>query len=592
MYSKLKNKNFFKLYFFVSLSIVFFTICFCYVFLHNNLTWQDYLSINAIENLSYESGSGTVDDPYIIATPTQLATIASVCNNGNNFENTYFKLKNNISLSGYSWIPIGGTDRYTANPFSGNFDGCGYTIFNINVNVSNRSAGLFGYIRNSNISNLVLASGQITGDINAGGIAGKASNSTIENCANLSVNIFSKKNSGGIIGEDNSTSFNACKNSSTIITNNSGFTSTGTAGGICGYSSLSTFSLCYNSGNVGSGSNTSNYVGGISGYYGTVTKSYNSGTIVSGSTNSLGSSVNYAGGIVGYNGLVSSSGNSGSITARALTKTSESTINDSIIKAFEVYKTNYYIKIEKNWKEPNANVVTTTSSNAYAGGICGSAIGNVVDCYNIGSVSGGKKTVSGKLTFVYINNISEIGVNDNWFSTFEATKVEFSYTEKYYYSPICGQTYGSIENCYGNLNYDRNVDGLFSNYFDVKAPSNREPYYRFEYGNEWNTPTHFYNYGKYSTFFGTGNFGGSKETLQTNIDTRNGISISIKCRVGNTNDYVTFNLYSGTFNNEIIFINRSNEEIKNLVGNGLNSNVWYVDKNINYGYPFLKEMVW
>ena len=555
------------------------------------MSWQDYLSINAIENLSYESGSGTVDDPYIIATPTQLATIASVCNNGNNLEKVYFKLNNNINLSGYTWIPIGGTDRYTANPFSGNFDGCGYTIFNINVNVSNRSAGLFGYISNSNISNLVLASGQITGDINAGGIAGRASGCTIENCVNLSVNIHSKQYSGGIIGMGGSTNFVNCKNNATIVTNSENFSSSGMAGGICGHSVSSNFNLCYNSGDVTSQSTTANYVGGIAGYYGNVTKSYNTGNIVSGNVNSNSSSVNYAGGIVGYMGTVSSSGNSGIVRAYASTKTTQTTINDSIIKAFEVYNTNYYVKTEKNWKVSNANIVTTETTNAYAGGICGSVVNSVSDCYNIGSVSGGKKSVSGILTFVYMNSMNKIGVNDNWFSTFEATKVEFSYTERYYYSPICTNS-GIIENCYGSLNYDRNVNGSFTNYYDEKIQYNQYPYYSFRNNSSWGDLKTFNMYNQSKSYLGTGYFGLYHDALETIINTQNGLNISVKCRIGNTSNYTTINLYSVNFNNEITFTSKTDSEIKNLVGNGLNSNVWYVDKNINNGYPFLKEMVW
>ena len=62
--------------------------------------------------------------------------------------NKCYKLVNNINLAdGYSetgyWIPIATGD---GNGFTGNFDGNGYTVYNLNVTGTREYAGLFGCV--------------------------------------------------------------------------------------------------------------------------------------------------------------------------------------------------------------------------------------------------------------------------------------------------------------------------------------------------------------------------------------------------------------------------------------------------------------
>lgn len=72
------------------------------------------------------AGSGTQSDPYIITTPAQLQEM-------NNDLDGYFKLGNDIDLTGFSWTPIAGTvsSYYYTTGFSGTLDGNGYTISNL-----------------------------------------------------------------------------------------------------------------------------------------------------------------------------------------------------------------------------------------------------------------------------------------------------------------------------------------------------------------------------------------------------------------------------------------------------------------------------
>jgi len=85
----------------------------------------------------FAGGSGTEADPYRIETPQQLAYLAYSTNNGNDYSGKYIRLENDLDLggvqnedgtwSGQQWTPIG----TSSNPFSGNFNGNGYEIFNI-----------------------------------------------------------------------------------------------------------------------------------------------------------------------------------------------------------------------------------------------------------------------------------------------------------------------------------------------------------------------------------------------------------------------------------------------------------------------------
>lgn len=78
------------------------------------------------------AGSGTEADPYIITTPAQLQSIQDDLT-------AYYKLGNDIDLSGVSWTPIAGqTSGYTfIAGFSGTLDGDGYTLSGLYVENTN-----------------------------------------------------------------------------------------------------------------------------------------------------------------------------------------------------------------------------------------------------------------------------------------------------------------------------------------------------------------------------------------------------------------------------------------------------------------------
>ena len=107
---------------------------------------------------SFAGGKGTKDDPYQIATGSQLAYLGESMKSGTygeKFQDTYFELTEDIDLGGKEWTPIGytaadlimGGHEYFV--FSGSFDGNGHTIKNLTIGTetspySGDVCGLFG----------------------------------------------------------------------------------------------------------------------------------------------------------------------------------------------------------------------------------------------------------------------------------------------------------------------------------------------------------------------------------------------------------------------------------------------------------------
>ena len=107
---------------------------------------------------SFAGGKGTKDDPYQIATGSQLAYLGESMKSGTDgekYQDTYFELTEDIDLGGKEWTPIGytaadlimGGHEYFV--FSGSFDGNGHTIKNLTIGTetspySGDVCGLFG----------------------------------------------------------------------------------------------------------------------------------------------------------------------------------------------------------------------------------------------------------------------------------------------------------------------------------------------------------------------------------------------------------------------------------------------------------------
>ena len=165
--------------------------------------WEDVSTWLAHAADNFEKGSGTINDPYIIKTAEQLALLTKNVyygfenNDGYIYQNKYFKQVADIDLSQHIWVPIGvyyNLDYViTDYNFAGVYDGGGYTISGIKMlelsgEPYNRR-GLFGRVNGENssidveIKNIVLTDSTITGGDYVGALIGYAGlNVSISNC--------------------------------------------------------------------------------------------------------------------------------------------------------------------------------------------------------------------------------------------------------------------------------------------------------------------------------------------------------------------------------------------------------------------------
>jgi len=107
----------------------------------------------------FSGGSGTVGDPFQIATVADMQTLSA----NSVYWNNHFKMTADIDLTGMAMTPIGNsTTKFTAT-----FDGDGYAINNLSS-----SNGLFGTVSGggAEIRDLVLLNPNITGG--SGGLVG------------------------------------------------------------------------------------------------------------------------------------------------------------------------------------------------------------------------------------------------------------------------------------------------------------------------------------------------------------------------------------------------------------------------------------
>lgn len=224
---------------------------------------------------SFQTGEGTVESPYIIALPSQLAYLAKCVNDGNTFEDKYFVLVNDLDLGGrgqakHPWVPIGSAK---GTYFGGHFYGNNRTIYNMHRTTSGESscAGLFGTIgKTAIVSEIIIdRTGSLKGWV-VGGIAAY-NEGYIEACRS-SVRCEGS-DIGGIVGINKGV-INNC------ISNASLQSPMYTAGGISAKNG-GIISQCTYKGNIVF-IVTSKYCGGITGEMldiGTVADCYNIGNI-------------------------------------------------------------------------------------------------------------------------------------------------------------------------------------------------------------------------------------------------------------------------------------------------------------------------
>ena len=152
----------------------------------------------------------TNDNTFYISTAAQLAGLAQLVNNGNNFSTKNITLKADIKLNndavptgGNEWTPIGDS----SNTFQGTFDGDGHTISGLYINNAVQNQGLFGYVgRGGVVQNLVVA-GRVTatGQNYVGGIVARLNGGTVQNCGFYGAVTAGTSYTGGVVGSGSAT---------------------------------------------------------------------------------------------------------------------------------------------------------------------------------------------------------------------------------------------------------------------------------------------------------------------------------------------------------------------------------------------------
>ncbi len=157
------------------------------------------------------SGSGTQANPYQIGTYADLLALSTACNmptsgtTYNHYQDTHFKLMNNITL-GADWVPIAtNLDGTTTKYFSGIFDGAGHVI-SVNNTITFTTSGtgsedkyyfgsLIGYLASGTVKNVTInfslgnnsvfsvTKPSSVPNIFLGGVIGGCQSATISNCS-------------------------------------------------------------------------------------------------------------------------------------------------------------------------------------------------------------------------------------------------------------------------------------------------------------------------------------------------------------------------------------------------------------------------
>lgn len=146
----------------------------------------------------FAGGSGTADDPYLIASAQQLARV-------NDYLSAHFKLIADIDLNvapyntGQGWKPIGSGDE----PFAGSFDGNGRTIRGLYINrPAEDDIGLFAALgEDATLRGIRLEDVRVKGKDRVGGLVGCNNWGEIENCY-ASGSVAGASSVGGLVGEN------------------------------------------------------------------------------------------------------------------------------------------------------------------------------------------------------------------------------------------------------------------------------------------------------------------------------------------------------------------------------------------------------
>ncbi|TVQ94540.1 MAG: hypothetical protein EA393_00780 [Bacteroidetes bacterium] len=265
----------------------------------------------------FSGGDGTETSPWLISTAEDLDEIRKELDPDTVY---YFEQTQDIDLAGYNggnWTPIGGGG--TGVLFNGIYDGNGFKIFNLNINLpTTDNVGLFGHIGPTDndkvdsvvIKNLGIVGVDVKGGLAVGALVGRVTGSEytiIENCFVTDGSVSGYAATGGLIGTNNSYVSGTTESRRPIVRRSFSnvdviFSEPGAIyekfGGLVGCNQKGEIRNSYATGSVivEPATSTAERVGGLAGCVsqrGLIENSYSIGEII------INSNVSQAGGLVG-----------------------------------------------------------------------------------------------------------------------------------------------------------------------------------------------------------------------------------------------------------------------------------------------------
>ncbi len=367
----------------------------------------------------FSGGTGSADNPYLIASPFHLNSVMYFTYRG---ERNHYKQITDIDLRGFyslgpGWDPIGNSEMW----FNGVYDGDGYSIKNLTVNRPGQGdVGLFGVVGpDAEIKNLSLVDVKVEGSINVGALAGNTyyyesdnpyyqpEQPMITNCS-VTGTVKGRGNVGGLIGYNRAIATDSSFDGTVTQEYYWHYSYEETAGGLIGENDfLGVIDSCRATGTVTS---ESLYTGGLVGLNrGQISNSEAACTVIG---------KNFTGGLIGLNyyevndciaagyvegdfsvgGLIGEHYDLSYITGCHFSGTVKA--NDSY--AGGLIGDNYDGMVYNCY----ANDVTVTCEGNYTGGLIGKNYGNIMYSYSTGTING-KNYVGGLIGY----NDSEYGTN-------------------------------------------------------------------------------------------------------------------------------------------------------------------------------------
>ncbi|MGN1113428.1 MAG: hypothetical protein ACI4RP_09500 [Acutalibacteraceae bacterium] len=176
------------------------------------------------------NGNGTASDPYRIYSTEDLVEFRDEIHNAVIDASSCAKLCRDITFNSGKTFTEEGTEEDVTywdepicsdplNPFTGTFDGSGYTISGLYYYENGAEAtGLFGYTSGAEIKNLTIKNSYIRGNKIAGAFVGSADGITLINCHNVNTYVLSADTAGGLVGYATNINLSRCSNSGVVNT--------------------------------------------------------------------------------------------------------------------------------------------------------------------------------------------------------------------------------------------------------------------------------------------------------------------------------------------------------------------------------------